>query len=154
MLYLPRYFEENPPKLNDPLSEWYLGEDLLANLPKLSDHIGKLDKNKKDIILKYMKNANVLSIGFPRKLEFDNFPVNDIAFSDGTYIWTDAHIHYVNEYSLELPCVFLNHIYSYPGYLTDGQKRNIKNYKLESQEIIVNPDNLKELWKRTEHMQY
>lgn len=154
MLYLPNYLEENDESFLNPSSDWYLGNEIISKLPKLSDHIEKLSYQEKKVILDYLRKGTVLSVGFSCQLVYDGNTVYGVTYSDGTYIWSDTHIHYVEKYSLDLPQVFKKHIFSFSGELTDEQKRNIANYSLEPSNNTMTIKNFKKKWSEFDRLNY
>ncbi|MBL7817933.1 MAG: hypothetical protein JNL70_23190 [Saprospiraceae bacterium] len=70
--------------------------------------------DKKDTIVSYMKNANILirtrgSSTCP--IDNTNIGTKEI-YSDGKWFWTSEAIYYVEKYNISIPQLFLEHIAS------------------------------------------
>lgn len=109
-----------------------------ASLPRLKELVSNTPDPEKDKIMAYLRTHCYLTC--PGVLYDEIAPEQVIGsgnvFRDGTYIWNDAFVNYVNEYNIPVPEAFRNHILS--NY-TARMKRHTLLRLIDCVEIQNNP---------------
>ncbi len=114
---LPKYFEELDDSYRNPHSEYFLGHKQLANMPRAIDYFDKVSADEKQIFLNYMNQAKIVwefLSSIPDPISHKSVIRNSV-HSDGVFIWEGLHIHFLEDYDLDLPKEFKEHILSFKG---------------------------------------
>ncbi len=114
---LPKYFEALDDSYTNPNSEYFLGYEQLANMPRAIDYFDKVSSAEKQIFLDYMNKAKVICeflSSMPDPIN-PKYAIKTSTYSDGVFIWEGLHIHFLVHYNLDLPKEFKEHILSFNG---------------------------------------
>lgn len=131
MIFLPQYLEELSPEVTDSESAFYVGEELLAKLPKARDCLEHLSFEEAERYAKYMEAGQIVFawMGMVNDPFDRSTKIYTSDYSDGEFVWRDMHIHLVRKYRMDLPNEFKSHIDSF-----DGSVEHMKN--LDQKELI------------------
>ncbi len=139
---LPKYFEELDDSDTNPNSEYFLGHERLANIPRAVDYFDKVNFDEKQIFLDYMNQAKVICeflSSMPDPIN-PKYAIRTSTHSDGVYIWEGLHIHFLEYYNLDLPKEFKEHILSFNGnysHLEMLSARDLKKVITEKQAKFI-----------------
>ena len=108
------------------------------SLPKLEDLVSDIADPEKSLIISYLNTHCILACS---GIRYDEITPGKVigagnVFSDGTYIWDDALINYVERYNIPLPKEFREHILQ--NYLVRTKRHTLLRL-VDKLEIENNP---------------
>lgn len=112
------------------------------NLPSVGENLNVLDDDQKKMVVDYMKLAatRLVFLTDQRDPYFHDEMLEDIVYSDGTFMWDSITLNWVENHGVRLPDVFLDHVKSFDGNANRlvelGENVTVEDMKV-SERILV-----------------